>query len=390
MEKLFGHGRHPVSGEPLGRPFVGEDKPSAKALEGHGGAGEVAGYAVSFSPPKSISLLWALADEATSAKVRAAHDAAIEAALEFLQDHAAFTRRGKGGVVQADTEGYVAAAFTHRTSRAGDPQLHTHVLLSAKVRATTDGAWLALDGRELYEVQKAAGHLYKAGFRAELTARLGVEWTPVGPDGAAEVVEVPPELVEHFSKRRAQVEARAATMIAEREASLGRSLRASERAGTYQLAAYKSRSAKPEGGERTEHLRERWRYEATEAGYPPEAWLARALGPPDSTVAASSAQSARPGAGVEKAMAEVLEAIESACSTWGRADVVEAVAARAAPTTGSGAEAVRELVEAVADELLARPGVVSLGPGALITERAPEVLRRADGMEPTVRHGAPR
>lgn len=175
MEKLFGHGCHPLTGEPLGRPFAGEDKPSAKALEGHGGPGEVAGYAVSFSPPKSISLLWALADEATSAEVRAAHDAATEAALEFLQDHAAFTRRGKGGVVQADTEGFVAAAFTHRTSRAGDPQLHTHVLLSAKVRATTDWAWLALDGRELYEVQRAAGHLYKAGLRAELSARLGVE-----------------------------------------------------------------------------------------------------------------------------------------------------------------------------------------------------------------------
>ena len=214
--------------------------------------------------------------------------------------------------------------------------------------------------------------------------------TPVGPDGAAEVVGVPPELVEHFSKRRAQVEARAATMIAEREASLGRSLSASERAGTFQLAAYKSRSAKPEGGERTEQLRQRWRYEATEAGYPPEAWLAHAPGPHDSTVAASSAPRARPGAGSERTMTEVLGAIEEASSTWGRADVVEAVAARAAPTASSSAAAVREMVEAVADELLARPEVISLGPSALITERVPEALRRADGMEPTLRHGAAR
>ena len=90
-----------------------------------GRAGLVAGYALSFSPPKSVSLLWALADEAVSAEVRASHDAAVNGAMEFLQDHAAFTRRGHAGAVQADTDGYVAAAFTHRTSRARDPQLHT-------------------------------------------------------------------------------------------------------------------------------------------------------------------------------------------------------------------------------------------------------------------------
>ena len=151
----------------------------------------MAGYALSFSPPKSVSLLWALADEAVSAEVRAAHDAAVNAALEFLQDHAAFTRRGHAGVVQADTDGYLAAAFTHRTSRARDPQLHTHVLVSAKVRASTDGAWLALDGRELFEVQKAAGLVYKAGLRAELSTRLGVAWGTVDANGGAEIVGVP-------------------------------------------------------------------------------------------------------------------------------------------------------------------------------------------------------
>ena len=103
------------------------------------------------------------------------------AAVEFLQDHAAFTRRGHAGAVQADTDGYVAAAFTHRTSRARDPQLHTHVLVSAKVRASTDGAWLALDGRELFEVQKAGGLVYKAGLRAEMRARLGSPGAPSMP-----------------------------------------------------------------------------------------------------------------------------------------------------------------------------------------------------------------
>ncbi len=90
----------------------------------------------------------------------------MSAALEFLQDHAGFTRRGRGSAVQADTDGYMAAVFTHRTSRAGDPQLHTHVLVANKVRASSDRHWLALDGRELFEVQKAAGLVYKAGLRS--------------------------------------------------------------------------------------------------------------------------------------------------------------------------------------------------------------------------------
>ena len=345
LSRLFGEGRHPVTGAALGRPLVadsGGKEGRDAGKERQGGVGQVAGYALSFSPPKSVSLLWALAEEAVSAEVRGAHEAAVDAALELLQDHAAFTRRGHAGAVQADTDGFVAAAFTHRTSRARDPQLHTHVLASAKLRAATDGAWLSLDGRELYEVQKAAGLVYKAGLRAELTARLGVEWTPVDASGAADIIGVPPELAEHFSKRRAQVEARGAVLVAQREATLGRSLNASERATAYQLAAYQSRAAKakPKGGEQTEQLRECWRLEATNAGYPPEAWLGPLLRPRDGRNLAASATQPSPRAGVEGAVAEALGALEEASSTWGRADVVDALAARVAATASGSASCV--------------------------------------------------
>ncbi|MGH9072970.1 MAG: relaxase domain-containing protein [Acidimicrobiales bacterium] len=104
-----------------------------------------------------------VADEDISAQVQSAHDEAVGAALAFLQDHAAFTRRGRAGVIQVDTDGYVAAAFTHRTSRARDPQLHTHVLVASKVRASTDGAWLALDGRELYQCKTKGGRAFVQG-----------------------------------------------------------------------------------------------------------------------------------------------------------------------------------------------------------------------------------
>jgi conjugative relaxase-like TrwC/TraI family protein len=265
LSRLFGQGSHPLTDAALGRPF-GPDKNT------------VAGYALSFSPPKSVSVLWALAPAEVSSEVRAAHDAAVDAALVFLQDHAAFTRRGRGGLAQEATGGYVGALFTHRTSRAGDPQLHSHVLIANKVRAVSDGRWLALDGRELYEVQKAAGMLYKAALRVELTQRLRVFWSDPDIDGGAEILGVPDRLVRLFSKRRAQVEATAARLAGEKEAALGRSLTGNERAAVLQLAAYRSRSAKADGGETTTGLRERWAEEATAAGEPAERWLPGVFG----------------------------------------------------------------------------------------------------------------
>ena len=79
--------------------------------------------------------------------------------MEWLQDNAAFTRMGAQGVAQIDAEGFIAAQFTHRDSRAGDPDLHTHVAMSNKVRGRgPDGItrWLALDGRPLFKSNVAA------------------------------------------------------------------------------------------------------------------------------------------------------------------------------------------------------------------------------------------
>ena len=138
----------------------------------------------------------------------------MRAALSFLEDHAAFSRTGRGGVFQVDTEGFVAAAFTHRTSRAGDPQLHSHVLVANKVRCA-DGRWRSLDGREVFAFQKAAGMLYNATLRVELSARLGVAWDPVDRNGQADIEGVPRGLIELFSKRRKEVERRGRQRIAE-------------------------------------------------------------------------------------------------------------------------------------------------------------------------------
>ena len=160
LERLFGHGADPRDGRCLGQSFDGRKD-------------AVAGFAVTFSPTKSVSALWAVGPGRIPDEVTKAHLVATREAFSFLEENAAFTRRAKGGVHQVDTEGFHAASFTHRTSRAADPQLHTHVLIANKVRAE-DGRWLSIDGRELFSHLTAAGMLYKAALRAELTSRLGV------------------------------------------------------------------------------------------------------------------------------------------------------------------------------------------------------------------------
>ena len=238
LEDYFGgHGEEPGAWMGQGAAFAGiEDRvevtisggcsaraaiPSPARRSGEGGTTTptdvVAGYSVSLSAPKTVSLLWALGDRRHSQAVRAAHDAAVAATVAYLEDHAAYSRAGKGGVFQLDSDGLLIAAYVHRTSRTLDPQLHTHLLISAKVQRS-DGAWRALDGRDLFTQQKAASGVYQDALRAELGSRLGVEWETPGAHGHADVVGVPEKLKSHFSARRQQVEARASVRVAAAEA----------------------------------------------------------------------------------------------------------------------------------------------------------------------------
>jgi conjugative relaxase-like TrwC/TraI family protein len=164
----------------------------------------VAGYDLVFSPPKSVSLLHALGDERVRHAVNQAHLAAWQAALFYLEERACVTRRGKNGVIRERGAGFVAAAYQHRTSRAQDPHLHTHVIVANMTRSP-DGEWRALDGRPILEHYRlAAGYLYQSQLRFELSRSLGVEWRPP-ESGMAEIAGVPDEVVKAFSRRRAQV-----------------------------------------------------------------------------------------------------------------------------------------------------------------------------------------
>jgi hypothetical protein len=150
----------------------------------------VAGYDLTFSPVKSISTLWAIAPRQVSEQVEAAHRAAVADTLGWLEREASFTRTGRAGVRQVDVTGLVAAAFTHRDARSGDPDLHTHVAIANKVQ-TLDGRWFSLDGRVLFKATVAASERYNTRIEAELVARLGVRFAdrpgnqgpPVPPGG---------------------------------------------------------------------------------------------------------------------------------------------------------------------------------------------------------------
>ncbi len=160
------------------------------------------GYDLTFSAPKSISLLWAFGTDQVRDSISIAHDRAVSAVLDHLSTEACYARRGAGGRQLIEAEGFIGAAFRHRTSRAGDPQLHTHVVVPNLVHA--DGQWSAPDGRHLFTWKMAGGALYRSALRAEL-APLGLVWQ-VQHNGLSEVRDVPKPILRAFSKRRADIE----------------------------------------------------------------------------------------------------------------------------------------------------------------------------------------
>ena len=195
-----------VAPEALRAVLGATDPATGEPLTGRMSRRSVPGFDCTFRAPKSVSLLYGLGDIATSTAVRDAHEAAVAAAIGYLETHAAFSRRGHGGAERVPVTGFVAAAFRHRTSRAGDPLLHTHVLVANVGRAVDDGAWRTLDGRSLYLHAKTAGYLYQAQLRAELTRRLGVGWGEMG-SGCADLAGVPEQVIRAFSRRRAEITA---------------------------------------------------------------------------------------------------------------------------------------------------------------------------------------
>jgi conjugative relaxase-like TrwC/TraI family protein len=162
-----------VEGEALRRVLAGRAPWSDEALRDWQSRTRVAGFDLTFSAPKSVSVIFGVGDPAVAAAVRRGHERAVAEALGYLERSAAAVRRGHGGATVHETGGLVAAAFRHRTSRMGDPQLHTHLLV-ANLGCGPDGRWSALDARRIYEHAQVASFVYQAVLRGELTRELGL------------------------------------------------------------------------------------------------------------------------------------------------------------------------------------------------------------------------
>lgn len=160
------------------------------------------GWDLTFSAPKSVSVLWSQASEENRHLLQAAHHAAVQAALGYLQETAALTRRGKGGG-EFETTGLVIASFEHSTSRALDPQLHTHALVM-NIGVREDGTTGTVSSLSLFEAKMAAGALYRVELASRLERELGI---PVERTRTwFEIPGVSEDLIQEFSKRREAIE----------------------------------------------------------------------------------------------------------------------------------------------------------------------------------------
>lgn len=197
--------RGAVAADEFAELFAGRDPRGDRSLRTAGGGRSVAGVDLLFCAPKSVSLLHLLGPRELSGATGAAHAAAVADAFGSLERTGLGVRRTRGGVTRhLATTGAVAAGFVHRTSRALDPHLHTH-LVTANVAQGVDGVWSAVDTRRLFLHRRTLGAAYDASLRRELTDRLGVAWE-LGPTGRWDVVGIDPVLARLFSQRSASID----------------------------------------------------------------------------------------------------------------------------------------------------------------------------------------
>jgi conjugative relaxase-like TrwC/TraI family protein len=180
-------GRHPLAGHRLR---------SDRATVG--------GFDLTFSAPKSVSVVFALGGEEVARQVVAAHREGVQGALDYVEAHALSAQRGTGEQREiVPTSGLVGASFVHGVNRNLDPHLHSHVVVANMVHGT-DGRWSACDHRGLSAHRAAAAAVYEAHLRAGLSAQLGVRWVAT-PGLRAEIDGVSPYLIGEFSSRSADI-----------------------------------------------------------------------------------------------------------------------------------------------------------------------------------------
>lgn len=305
-----------VDGELVRRWFNEAIAPNGSKLGRAPGSRGVLGFDLTFCAPKSVSLLWGLTDdESVREAVTRAHAAAVDCGLEYLTTHGGYTRISTPGnnneKIIVKTLGLSGVRYERRISRSGDPHIYSHVLLNNK-QLCADGKVRCLDGVSLYHELRAAGIIYQARLRAELSAVLGVEWTET-VNGCAEIVGLDDESVlKEFSTRDSEIKAwRQANGVGDDVIRSEESSRQLTRIGQKRTRWSKfTLTATP-----VEQLQEEWK--TSPAGRQAKDMI-------DGLAVAEPRRGGRADAwpSVEEVVAEVI----SQRSTFTRADVVEAAA----------------------------------------------------------------
>lgn len=298
----------------------GTDPATGRPLGSEHSERTVRGFDVTFSAPKSLSVLYAVGGENVCDSVLAAHDASVAAVIEWIEEHAHTRYRVHGQIHTFDAVGIVAVAFRQHVSRELDPQLHTHVVIPNRVLAP-DGRWLALDARTLKRDQRTLSALYHAGVRAEMTTRLGVRWeTP--ENGIAEIADINPEVLAAFSCRTREVRDRVDRKIERFTETFEREPTPRERWRLEREAVIDSRPSKTSADAPT--LAQEWTGRLVGLGIEPDTLLDRSL---DHVTSCPSLDAAM----VDHVMSRALEALSERQSTWRPAEVTREIAA-ALPT----------------------------------------------------------
>jgi conjugative relaxase-like TrwC/TraI family protein len=272
-EYLSGHGESPgvfhggsaralgldgeCSPEAFKRLFAWQDPRTGEQLGRAPRADAMPAWDLVFRPHKDVSILYALGDEQTGRRVAEAHQAGVRAAVAYL-DGQVGTRTGRHGAEHVRGSGLLAVGFTHRTSRAGDPLLHTHLIITNRTRGP-DGQWRTLDSRDLLNHRATADAMYQAAYQAELTRTLGVKWEAPDRWGNRAIQGMPEELRRGFSKRHEQINAELQRQEAQGKHRTPRLV---------QKVVHATRPAKSH--ETPETMYGRWQQEARDLGHEPD------------------------------------------------------------------------------------------------------------------------
>lgn len=285
----------------------------------------VAGFDLTFSAPKSLSVAWGISSPEQAERLEAAHEAAIEQTITWLEDEVIRARTGAQGIAFHTTNGLLATRFRHWESREGDPQLHDHVVVANRVQITDEQGrvkWLTIDSRSLYKATVTASSVYNQKLANELK-QLGVELrertTPSGDYRSMELAAISDDLIERYSGRRAAITARTEELVTEFVAEHGHQPDRKTRLALAQQATLETRIPKSQAVTRDE-LREQWRgHLGAEAEQIQQEIITQLDAEPDTTSAAVQ-NPEEPGSGVDvdQVAADIVAELSARQSVWNR------------------------------------------------------------------------